>query len=68
MSGSEATPDHQTLVRPPANLQFLVWLVLLGVPALLVFLIAGKQYDIQVFDRPALDSPAIVDSVESHHG
>ena len=45
MSEQREVPYNESLVRPPANLNFLVWLLLLGLPALLLFLIAGKQYE-----------------------
>jgi len=49
----------ESLVRPPANLNFLVWLILLGLPALLLFLIAGKEYEAT---RPGNIGSAIIES------
>ncbi len=42
---TEQTEQKESLVRPGTNLQFLTWLILLGLPALLVFMVLQQQHE-----------------------
>lgn len=52
------------LIKPGANLSVWVWLVLLGLPALLLMLIYAKTDEHQA---PVSNLPAITQQHEAHH-
>ena len=45
LASTEPTEQKESLVAPGANLQFLTWLILLGLPALLVFMVLQQQHE-----------------------
>jgi hypothetical protein len=52
------------LIKPGANLSVWVWLILLGLPALLLMLIYAKTEERQA---PVSNPPAIMQHHEAHH-